>query len=102
MGSTAIFYLISYTIQGIIAMIPYMIGISMIIVNTKNTGTAGEDTFSTVGILMLVMFMLYIILAYFLGNLVMIGHGMIYYSCIEQNENKSLHNEIDLIGTDLE
>lgn len=101
-GSTAIFYLIIYTVQGILAIIPYMIGIIMMIVTAENNTTGREETFSTIGILMLIVFMVYIVLAYLLSNVLMVGHGMIYYSCREQVESKSLHNEIDLIGGDFE
>lgn len=101
-GGTMIFYLIIYTVQGILAFIPYIIGLVSIIVTTENNAPGKEETFSTIGILMLIVFMVYIVLTYLLSNVVMIGHGMIYYSCKEQNENKSLHNEIDLIGSDFE
>lgn len=103
MGSTAIFYLIVYIIQGILTFIPYMIGLVAMIATAENVDIESKaDTFSTIGILMLIVFMIYIVLAYVLGNILMIGHGMIYYSCVEQNENKSLQNEIDLIGRDFE
>lgn len=101
-GSTAIFYLIIYTVQGILAIIPYMIGIVTMIVSAENDVPGKEETFSTIGILMLIVFMVYIVLAYLLSNVLMVGHGMIYYSCREQTENKSLHHEIDLIGNDFE
>lgn len=103
MGSTAIFYLIIYIIQSVLTFIPYMIGlIAMIATAESNNVESKPDTFSTIGILMLVIFTIYIVLAYVLGNVLMISQGMIYYSCKEQVENKSLHNEIDLIGSDFE
>lgn len=101
-GCTTIFYLIIYTVQGILAIIPYMIGIITMIVTAENNPSATEETFSTIGILMLIVFMVYIVLAYLLSNVLMVGHGMIYYSCREQAENKSLYNEIDSIGGDFE
>lgn len=101
-GSTMIFYLIIYAVQGILAFIPYVIGIITMIATAENGSSEKAETFSTIGILMLIVFIVYIILAYLLSNIVMVGHGMIYYSCKEQSENKSLHNEIDLIGSDIE
>jgi MFS family permease len=104
MGSTAIIYIMIYVIQGIITFIPYMIGIAMMIISqTAPAGdSARDENFSIVGLLMLVAMILYILLAYILGNVVMVSHGMIYYSCREQNENQSLHSEIELIGTEIE
>ncbi|AWH86759.1 hypothetical protein HYN59_17310 [Flavobacterium album] len=100
MGSTAIIYVIISIAQSILSFIPYFIGIFIMLFSTD--GKMGQENISLMGILMLLTFMLYFVLAYLLGNILMVNQGLIYYSCREDNEHHSLHSDIDLIGTDFE
>lgn len=101
MGSTAIFYIITFVAQLILVIIPYFIVMFYSIVNA-DIETDKTDTLSFMGLMMLIIFILYIVLAFFFGNIIMINQGMIYYSCKEEDEKQSVHSEIDLIGTDSE
>ncbi|MEL1244095.1 hypothetical protein AAEO56_07485 [Flavobacterium sp. DGU11] len=100
MGSTAIIYVIISIAQSILSFIPYMIGIVIMLFGSN--GKMDNENISLLGILMLITFMLYFVLAFFLGNILMVNQGLIYYSCREDNERHTLHSDIDLIGTDFE
>jgi len=101
-GSTAIFYLIVTIIHSIVSFIPYFIGIFGMIADTAtNEGQVpDQETFSFLGLMVLITFILSLIFAYVLSNLIIINQGIIYYSAREENENLSLHSGIDLIGRD--
>ncbi|AXG74950.1 hypothetical protein DVK85_12210 [Flavobacterium arcticum] len=99
-GTTAIFYIIAYVIQGAIFLLFYTIGGAITMMNIEPGNN--QDTFSTLGILMLLSLIISTLVAYFLNNLIMISQGVIYYSGREANENNSLQADIDLIGTDFE
>lgn len=102
MGATAIFYLIVTVVHGVVSFIPYMIGIFGVISDTAtNDGQIPDtDTFSFLGLMMLITFIISLVLAYVLSNLMIVNQGIIYYSAREENENVSLHTGIDLIGKD--
>ena len=53
-------------------------------------------------ITMIISFIIQTVIGFVIGNFIMVNQGMIYYSCLEQDENRSLENEIDLIGSDIE
>lgn len=103
-GSTAIFYFVVSTVHSIISFIPYIIGIAGIFADTATSPEAEPDPemLSFAGIMILITFMLSVTLAYVLGNIMWVNQGIIYYSAREENENLSLHSEIDLIGSDSE
>lgn len=101
-GATAIFYLIVTVIHSIVSFIPYFIGIFGVISDTAtNEGQVpDQETFSFLGLMVLITFILSLVFAYVLSNLIIVNQGMIYYSAREENENLSLHSGIDLIGRD--
>lgn len=103
-GSTMVFYVIVFMVHGVISMLPYFLGIYELIsdTNTMNGQGPNTETLSFFGIMMIITFMLSTLLAYILGNLTWINQGIIYYSAREENENLSLHSEIDQIGRDSE
>jgi len=100
MGSTAIFYAILYIFQLVFVFLSFIIQSLTGLVSTQ-TGAAA-DVMETMSVTMIIAFVIQTIIGFVIGNFIMINQGMIYYSCIEQNENKSLQSEIDLIGTDVE
>ena len=61
-----------------------------------------QETFSTLGIVLLITLIISSIIQFLMQNVIMINQGVIYYSNIEQRENNSLHDDIDLIGKDVE
>jgi hypothetical protein len=101
-GSTIIFYIIVTIIHGIVSFIPYIIGIVIILTDASEGRKPDSETFTFFGLLMTITFMLSVLFAYILGNLVVVNQGIIYYSAREENENLSFHKDIDLIGRDSE
>jgi len=105
MGSTAIFYIILYIVQGMLMVIAFILE-SLTGLFDDGTGALNAmdsgDAFTYMGIIALIAFLIYMLVAFLLGNLIFVNQGVIYYSCREQQENKSLYNDIDLIGSDIE
>ncbi len=99
-GATGIFYIIVYVVQGAISLLFYILGGALTMMNTQPGGD--RDALSTLGVLMLISFIISTLVSYLLNNLIMISQGIIYYSGREANENNSLQADIDLIGTDIE
>jgi hypothetical protein len=100
-GSTAIFYIMLYVIQTITSVIPYIIGGFLTLTEVQGPEDQA-NALSTMGVLMLVSFLISGVVGYLLTNVLLINQGMIYYSSREHDENNSLHSDIDLIGTDIE
>ena len=105
MGSTAIFYIILYMVQMLLVFVFFILQ-SLTGLVDDGSGPFGNmdsaEAFSVMGILVLIGFLIYMFAAFLVGNLILVNQGIIYYSCREQQENKSLYNDIDLIGTDVE
>ena len=103
-GATTIFYIIIYVLQFIISMVTSMITSVFVATDVDNPAYAEDQVqaFTVAGIIMFTLFAVSMIFTYILGNLVIVNQGMIYYSCREQEENRSLETEIDLIGRDTE
>lgn len=100
MGATLIISVLLHILQSILSIIPYIVGMFVMLLDTGNS--SGNEKLGTLGILMLITFILSTVFSYILGNILMVSQGMIYYSCEEEDKNHSLHSEIDLIGTDIE
>lgn len=100
-GATAIFMLIVYIVHSIISFIPYIIGMVSMFSDMSQNGENTPDL-SFFGIMMLVTIILSTLLSFVLTNLTIIGQGIIYYSNVEQQQNNSLHSDIDKIGSDFE
>lgn len=102
-GVTMIMYMVVQVILTIFSMIPYVIAMIVLFTATVNeTQTPDAETFSTVGIIMAVIFVIVILANYILNNLMIVSQGMIYYSRREHNENNTSLEEIDSIGTHFE
>lgn len=105
MGSTAIFYIILYIVQMLLMFLAFLIQALTGLVDDGTGPLSNMDSaeaFSFIGIVMLIGFLVYMFVAFLVGNLILVNQGIIYYSCREQQENKSLYKDIDLIGTDIE
>lgn len=101
-GATSVLYIILYVIQGIISMIIYTIGTFVFIVDTDTSSPDPTAMMGTLGVLMMIVFLVSTVFSYFITNLLMVNQGLIYYSGREQEENKATYSEIDLIGNDFE
>lgn len=95
MGVTAIFLIISFVLQMAANLISSLISMLMLYIT-------GEGVTNGMEILTICMFILSTMVGYFFGTIIMLGQGMIYYSCKEGDEKKTIHSDIDLIGTDSE
>lgn len=101
LGSTIIVYIIVSILTNIIAMIPYIIGmIGMIGMGSTQDPFTDNNSMSFFGIMMTVTMIVSLLVSFIGYNLLFINQGMIFYSSIEQKENKSHQSEIDLIGTE--
>lgn len=100
-GSTAIFYVIIYFVQSIVSLIPYIIGVASIFSDTIENPQAGPS-FSVLGIALLITFIVSTLTGFILGNILFINQGIIFYTYMEEYENRSAQTEIDLIGLDSE
>lgn len=99
-GSTLVMYVIVSVLVGIIIMVPYLIAILSVFGAGTTNGLDGTQTGSWFGMMMTIVMVLSILLNFITNNLHIITHGMIYYSVIEEKENRNQHSEIDLIGTE--
>lgn len=96
-GSVALFYVMSYVIQNIITLIPYLFGMASIFTTIENTNQ--EDIGNVMMIVMLLVFFLSFLLGAILGNIVQLNQGIVFYSLKEQNENINTKSIIDQIGS---
>lgn len=101
-GSTMIVYMIIQVTMTIISMVPYVIAMIIIFTSADTTNSSDTEVFSSLGIVMTIVFVFTTILNYIFNNLLMINQGMIYYSRREHVENKSSFYEIDSIGNHFE
>src|SRR5690606_22206350 len=99
-GSTIVMYIIVSVLVGIIVMIPYLIAIFSVYGAGTTNSLDGGQVGSLFSIMMTIVMVVSILLNFITNNLHIITHGMIYYSSIEEKENRNQHSEIDLIGTD--
>lgn len=97
-GSNYVMQTIVQVVLGIFVMVPYFIGIFSIFINPEQSTQNSENVFSLLTILLTVIMIISILFSYTLQNIILINQGIIYYSIIEEQENISAKNNIDLIG----
>jgi hypothetical protein len=98
-ASVGLFYLISYVIQNIVTIIPYLFGMASLFTTVDQGSTSSEDIGGTMMIVMLIVFFISFIMGAILGNIVQLNQGIIFYSLKEQNENINTKSIIDQIGS---
>jgi hypothetical protein len=86
-------------VLGIVVMVPYFIGIITIFIDPEQSTQNSENVFSLLTILLTVIMIISILFNYTLQNIILINQGIIYYSLKEEQENISVINSIELIGT---
>lgn len=102
-GSTIIMYIIIQVAMGIITMIPYIMGVASIFTDLDNPNAVpNPEKFSFFMMMMVLVMVLSILLNFIFQNLLLVNHGIVYYSLREESENNTPKSEIDLIGTDRE
>jgi len=99
LGNIVIMYIIIQVVQVILSIIPYLILIFNVFVNPNPGSRMDQDeTFSMVGIMLSIIFVLFVLSSYVLNNLIIINQGIIFFSCKENAENLSTTDLIDSIG----
>ena len=99
-GSVGLFYLMSYILQQIIAMIPYIFTMIGIFTSIEDGTTPDpQEVGGTLMVTMLAIFFLTFIVSSILSVVVQLNQGIVFYSLKEDAENINTKNDIDLIGT---
>ncbi|WP_274474326.1 hypothetical protein [Mangrovimonas aestuarii] len=98
-GSVGLFFLMCYIGQTLISMIPYIFGMVSIFTTIEESGVnATTQVGSTMTTMMLIMFILNSMLSIFVGQLIEINQGIVFYGLKEENENIGSKSIIDQIG----
>jgi hypothetical protein len=98
-GSVGLFFLMSYVIQGVFSMIPYVFGMASLFTTIESGNNTPETVSSTVTIMMLAVFFLSFFAGALLGVIVQLNQGIVFYSLKEDNENTNTKSVIDQIGS---
>lgn len=99
-GSVGLFYFMSYIIQNIVTMIPYLFGMVSFFTTVEQQGQPDAETISSfMTVMMLLVFFLNFLLGTILNNIVQLNQGIVFYSLKEEKENINTKSEIDLIGS---
>ncbi len=98
-GSVGLFFLMSYVIQSIFSLIPYIFGMASIFTTLENGSPNPEDLSSTMTLVMIAVFFLSFLAGAILGIMVQLNQGIIFYSLKEESENINTKSVIDQIGS---
>lgn len=98
-GSVGLFFLISYIIQSVFSLIPYVFGMASLFTTIENGGNTQEAVSATMTIVMLAVFFLSFFTGAILGVIVQLNQGIIFYSLKEDHENINTKSVIDQIGS---
>lgn len=103
-GSTAIFYIILYIIQMILGFAGMIINMlfGLVSAGPDLENADPNNIMAAMSVTMIIAFVIQTIASFVMGNFIFINQGMIYYSSKEQEDNKTLYNDIDLIGREAE
>ena len=98
-GSLMVMYIIVQIAMSVFTIVPYVFGMASVLTSTRN-GSPAEDALSTVKIMLTIVMVVSILMSYILNNLLLVNQGLVYYSRIENDENISSKDSIDLIGSE--
>jgi len=99
-GCVGIFYVMSYLVQYIVSLVPYVFGmISMFTTIETNTQPSPEEFSSTMSVTMILVFILSSLVSAILGVITQLNQGIVFYSLKENNENINTKSIIDQIGS---
>ncbi|MEO6347174.1 MAG: hypothetical protein ABIO60_04610 [Aquaticitalea sp.] len=98
-GSVGLFFLISYIIQSIFSLIPYIFGMASLFTTIESGPPNTEDVSHTMTLMMLAVFFLSFFAGALLGIVVQLNQGIVFYSLKEDNENINTKSVIDQIGS---
>ncbi len=98
-GSVGLFFLMSYIVQSIFSLIPYIFGMASLFTTIESGTPNPEEVTYTMTIVMLAVFFLSFLAGALLGNIVQLNQGIIFYSLKEDNENINTKSVIDQMGS---
>jgi len=98
-GCVGLFFLMSYIVQNVVALVPYFIFIIDMVADIQpGVNPNPEELGKSMMVLMLAIFMLTFLVSSFLNVIVQLNQGVVFYSLKEENENINTKSDIDLIG----
>lgn len=98
-GSVGLFFLMSYIVQNVITIIPYIFGMASIFTTIDSGSTTSQDIGGTMMVIMLIVFFITFIVGSILNNIVQLNQGIVFYSLKEDQENINTKSIIDQIGS---
>ncbi|NOY47903.1 MAG: hypothetical protein GXO84_06855 [Chlorobi bacterium] len=98
-GSVGLFFLMSYIVQNVITIIPYIFGMASIFTTIDSGSTTSQDIGGTMMIIMLIVFFITFIVGSILNNIIQLNQGIVFYSLKEDQENINTKSIIDQIGS---
>ncbi|MBC9796574.1 hypothetical protein [Sinomicrobium weinanense] len=98
-GCVALFYFMIQIIQGIMTLIPYLVGIFSVFTSSSSLGSDPDESMGILLTIMLVFYVLSFLLGLVGNTVVQMNQGIVYFSLKEENENINTASVIDQIGT---
>jgi hypothetical protein len=98
-GCVGIFFLISYIVQNVIAMIPYIFGMASMFTTIESNNVTPEDVVGSMTFVMLLIFFLTFVVSTILNVVIQVNQGIVFYGLKEQTENTNTKSIIDQIGS---
>lgn len=100
-GTTFLMMLMLQILQGILTMVPYVIGIILLFTSAQAVDFSDPDFIPVVAVYMAALMVFAVIVSYFFNNFLILCQGLMYYSSREDNEHKATQHQIETIGTAL-
>lgn len=102
-GTTVVILIMIQVAQGIITMVPYMIGMASMFTTLQNPEAVQTgEIFKGMSLVFSLVMVLSVLLGLICHNFQFVNQGLIYYSLREETEENGSHSDIDLIGADSE
>ncbi|NER14094.1 hypothetical protein GWK08_11630 [Leptobacterium flavescens] len=98
-GCVSLFYLMTQTVQGLVTLIPYFIGIISIFSSSQNIEDNPEDNVIAILTLATLVYVVTILLGIILNTILQMNQGVVFFSLKEESENINTKSVIDQIGT---
>ncbi|MEM6516127.1 MAG: hypothetical protein AAF688_08075 [Bacteroidota bacterium] len=95
-----LFYLMSYIVQNIMTLIPYIFGMASVFTSIESGGQPNtQEVGATMTVIMLAVFFISFIFGSMLNVITQLNQGIVFYSLKEENENINTKSIIDQIGS---
>ncbi len=98
-GSVGLFFLMSYVIQNVVTIIPYIFGMASLFTTVQSPSPNPDEIGAMMMIIMLIVFFITFVVGTILNNIVQINQGIVFYSLKEDKENINTKSIIDQIGS---